>query len=85
MTIRRKLTETDRAAFPLGCAIRYLPGFGVYGFEDALEDDGRLPGVVLAHTQTRISVELTLTKRGRATVRRAVNAEQLIRSGPSHG
>jgi hypothetical protein len=83
VTIRRKLTDADREAFPVGQAIRYLPGFGVYGFEDALEADGRLPGVVLGHTPTRIQVELTLTKRRGAKVRRAVNAEQLIRSEAS--
>ena len=74
MTIRRQLTDADREAFPVGQAIRYLPGFGVYGFEDCLEVDGRLPGVVVAHTATRVSIELTLKKRGGSKVRRAVNA-----------
>jgi len=80
MTVRRDLTAADRADFPVGQAIRYLPGFGTYGFEDCLEADGRLPGVVLGHTPTRVRIELTLAKRRGMTVRRAVNAEQLVRS-----
>lgn len=80
MTIRRTLTDADRAAFPVGQAVRYRPGFGTYGYEDCLEDDGRLAGVVLGHTPTRVQVELTLNKRGGAKVRRTVNADQLIRS-----
>lgn len=80
MVVRRQLTDEDRATFPEGARVRYLPGFGTYGFEDALEDDGRLPGVVLGHTPTRVRVELTLKRRGGKLVRRAVNADQLIRS-----
>lgn len=80
MVVRRQLIDADRAAFPEGAHVRYLPGFGTYGFEDCLEDDGRVPGVVLGHTPTRIRVELTLTKRGGAKVRRAVNADSLVRS-----
>lgn len=78
MVVRRTLTDEDRRRFPVGQAIRYLPGFGTYGFEDCLEDDGRLPGKVIGHTPTRVRVELTLTKRSGITVNRAVNADQLL-------
>lgn len=77
MTIRSALTPAEREQFPVGAAVRYTPGFGVYGFEDCLEADGRLSGVVLGYTETRVRIELTLTKRGGSTVRRSVNAASL--------
>ena len=80
MVVRRTLTEIDRLAFPVGQQVRYLPGQGTYGFEDCLESDGRVPGEVMGHTPTRVQVMLTLTKRGGSKVKRAVNAEQLIRA-----
>jgi len=87
MTVRQALTDADRKTLPVDQPIRYLPGSGTYGFEDCVEHDGRLPGVVLGHTDTRIRVELTLAKRGGMKVRRAVNAAQLIRAPhmPSEG
>ena len=80
MTIRSPLTSRDKNKFPVGAAVRYKPGFGTYGFEDCLEADGRLPGVVLGHTETRVRVELTLTKRNGITARRSVNAASLLSS-----
>lgn len=77
--IRRPITDADREAFPEGQPVRYLPGQGTYGFEDCLEADGRLPGVVRGLTDTRVRVELTLTKRGGAKLIRTVNADQLMR------
>lgn len=68
------------AKFEIGESIRYKPGQGTYGYEDALEDDGRLPGVVVGITRTRVRVELTLLKRGRAKITRAVDAASLIRA-----
>lgn len=76
--IRSILTRADLAKFPIGQAVRYRPGFGVYGFEDCLEDDGRLSGIVRGHTETRVRVTLTLTKRGGSRVQRAVNAASLV-------
>ena len=78
MTIRQTLTPQDRQTFPIGQRVRYKPGFGVYGFEDCVDADGRLPGVVLGYTDTRVRLELTLTKRGGSTVRRSVNAASLV-------
>ena len=78
MTIRSTLTPTERQRLPVGARIRYKPGVGVYGFEDCLEADGRVAGVVLGHVATRVRIELTLTKRGGSRVRRAVNAASLI-------
>jgi hypothetical protein len=78
MNTRSPLTPAERKTFPIGAAVRYKPGFGVYGFEDCLEADGRLPGVVLGYTHTRIRLELTLTQRRGQTVRRSVNVESVI-------
>lgn len=78
MTIRPKLTPAERQRFPVGAAVRYKPGYGVYGYEDAIEADGRLPGVVLGYTETRVRVALTLTNRGGGTIRRGVHTENLI-------
>jgi hypothetical protein len=78
MTIRQGLTAAERKRFPVGAPIRYKPGVGVYGFEDCVDVDGRIAGVVLGHVATRVRIELTLTKRGGSLVRRAVNAASLI-------
>lgn len=80
MTIRSALTVAERARFPVGTRVRYKPSDGVYGFEDDTEADGRLPGVVRGHTDTRVQIDLTLAKRRGATIRRAVNAAQLVRA-----
>jgi hypothetical protein len=79
MTVRQDLTAADRSTFPVGQRVRYQPGSGVYGFEDCLEPDGRLSGVVRGHTPTRVQVTLTLAKRGGLRLARAVNAASLIR------
>lgn len=64
--------------FTIGQAIRYKPGFGTYGYEDVLEADGRIAGVVLGFSRTRIRVELQLTKRrAGSTVIRCVDAASL--------
>lgn len=83
MTIRSALTPAQRKQFPVGAAVRYKPGYGTYGFEDVVEADGRVPGVVRGYTDTRVRLELTLTKRGGTTVRRSVNAAQLILGPPT--
>jgi hypothetical protein len=64
-------------AFQVGQHIRYRPGAGTYGYEDALEADGRLPGVILGFSTTRVRVELTLKKRWNQKVVRAVDAASL--------
>lgn len=79
MTIRQGLTAADRRRLPIGARVRYRPGYGTYGFEDCLEADGRLPGVVRGYTETRVRIELTLAQRWGATVLRVVNAAQLTR------
>jgi hypothetical protein len=65
----------DRFAFAVGDKVRYKPGIGTYGYEDALEADGRVPGVVIGHSTTRVRVRLTLDK-GRAW-NRAVDTASL--------
>lgn len=59
----------------VGDCVRYRPGAGTYGYEDALGPDGRVPGVVVGFTPTRIRVRLTLDL-GREIIR-AVDAESL--------
>jgi hypothetical protein len=63
--------------FHVGEAIRYKPTPGTY--QDVLEADGRLPGVVVGQTDTRVRVRLTLHKRYGAEVTRAVDAASLMR------
>lgn len=78
MTVRSTLTPAQRKRFPIGAAVLYRPGFGVYGYEDCVDANGRLSGVVLGYTDTRIRLELSLAKRGPGlTVRRSVNAASL--------
>lgn len=63
--------------FAVGQAVRYKPGTGTYGYEDALAEstDGRIAGVVVGHSPTRVRVALVL-ERGR-TVTRSVEASSL--------
>jgi len=63
--------------FQIGQAVRYKPGFGTYGYEDALASspDGRIAGVVIGHSPTRVQVRLTIDL-GRI-VTRAVDARSL--------
>ncbi len=61
--------------YAIGQAIRYKPGFGTYGYEDALGADGRVPGLVIGHSRTRVRVKLTLDL-GR-TIERCVDAASL--------
>jgi hypothetical protein len=63
--------------FAVGDRIRYKPGIGTYGYEDVIEADGRLPGIVVGFSRTRVRVELQLAKRNNTTVRRAVDAASL--------
>jgi hypothetical protein len=64
--------------FTIGQPIRYRPGSGTYGYEDVVEADGRLPGVVIDVTlRGRIRIELTLAKRRGQTVRRTVAPSSL--------
>lgn len=46
----------------IGQMVRYKPGKGTYGYEDAIAAsfDGRVPGVVVGFTATRVRVRLTL-------------------------
>lgn len=68
--------------FKVGDAVRYRPGYGTYGYEDCLGEDGRVAGIVCGHTPTRVRVELTIDLRrigGRVrTERRAVDPASLI-------
>lgn len=55
------------------------PGTGTYGYEDVLEADGRLPGIVVGFTRTRVRVDLTYQRLGRTqTLRKSVDAASLM-------
>jgi hypothetical protein len=60
--------------------VRYKPGTGTYGYEDALRlsPDGRVAGVVVGHSTSRVRVTLQL-EAGR-TVTRCVDAVSLRRA-----
>lgn len=64
--------------FTVGQRVRYKPGFGTYGCEDALKTspDGRVPGVVVGHSPKRVRVRLTLDL-GRE-ITRSVDAVSLM-------
>lgn len=72
--------------FAIGDAVRYKPGFGTYGYEDLIQEDGRIPATVTgfgnpqkghrADRGARIKIEFF---RGRTSIKRAVDAQSLIR------
>lgn len=68
------------AAWAVGQRVRYKPGIGTYGLEDALGRDGRIGGVVVGHTAQRVRLELTFEAGVRAGTkyRRSVDAASLI-------
>ena len=61
--------------FSIGDCVRYKPGYGTYGYEDALGSDGRISGVVVGHSRRRVRVRLNLDL-GRI-VTRCVDASSL--------
>lgn len=58
--IPAKAAITEPHVFAVDERVRYKPGCGTYGYEDILGPDGRLAGVVVGHTRTRVRVRLTL-------------------------
>jgi hypothetical protein len=63
--------------FKVGDHVRYKPGYGTYGYEDVLEADGRIPGVVIGTSLRGFKVRLVLTKRNGVTLTRSVGAGSL--------
>lgn len=51
------MSKTKRT-FAVGDDVRYRPGFGTYGYEDMIEEDGRIPGRVVGFGTARVRVEL---------------------------
>lgn len=78
------------SGFNVGDQVRFKPGYGTYGYEDCLEADGRVGGIVVGFTtskkQPRVRVQLTLYhcvdgRRGAGhIVCRAVDAASLVRA-----
>ena len=64
---------------PIATPVRYRPGQGTYGYEDALEAGGCLSGVVIGHTATRVRVRVTFRVGPRTgqTYERAVDRRSL--------
>jgi hypothetical protein len=74
--------------FSEGDRVRYKPGTGTYGLEHFYEADGRIPGVVVGFTATRVRVELSIDPRkahGISLQRktRCVDAASLIHEKPA--
>ena len=57
--------------------VRYLPGTGTYGYEDAKrdKDDGRIPAIVVGHSPKRVRIRFRC---GDRIVTRAVDAASLM-------
>lgn len=70
-------TASPNATFTIGQAVRYKPGFGTYGYEDAIRQspDGRLSAVVIGFSKTRVRVRI-VADLGRI-VTRCVDAQSL--------
>jgi hypothetical protein len=72
--------KTD-VSLGVGDQVRYKPGTGTYGYEESIEADGRLPGIVIGFTATRVKVRLTIKMGGFVRAKdRAVDAESLVRA-----
>lgn len=82
--------------FTIGQHVRYKPGSGTYGYEDAIEADGRIGGIVMGFTPrrkdtgvARVRVQLCLFhcvdgRRGAGHfVMRAVDAASLTPENPA--
>jgi hypothetical protein len=59
-----------------GQRVRYTPGIGTYGYEDVLENDGAVSGVVIGFTRTRVRFRILTQGRLLNSVR-SVNALSL--------
>lgn len=61
--------------------VRYRPGHGTYGYEDAIEQDGRIPATVIGHTPTRVRIRFNVPSHSGIfrprTIERAVDAASL--------
>lgn len=43
----------------IGDTVRYKPGVGTYGYEDLLEQDGRIAATVIGFSRTRVRIQFT--------------------------
>ena len=68
--------------FEMHARVRYLPGTGTYGYEDAHRDetDGRVPAQVVGHTPKRVRIRFN--NQFGNLVTRAVDAASLIHETP---
>jgi hypothetical protein len=72
-------------AFAVDDSVRYRPGHGTYGYEPAVEADGRIPATVIGHTAQRVRIRFVVPIAGAPPrpVTRAVDAASLRKVGPS--
>lgn len=69
----------DPGAWLIADVIRYKPGIGTYGLEESLQADGRVPGIVIGHTMTRVRVRLSVVFAGRVgSIDKCVDAASLV-------
>lgn len=66
-------------AFQVLQSVRYKPGGGTYGYEDGVEQDGRIPAVVIGHSPTRVRIKFAC---GGRVIVRCVDAASLRRVMP---
>lgn len=62
-------------------AVRYRPGTGTYGYEDGIQEDGRIPATVVGHSRTRVRIEFRC---GPRLITRCVDATSLQRAESNH-
>lgn len=66
--------------FSIGDHVRYKPGAGVYGYEDVVEPDGRIPALVIGYSPTKVRIEFRAIKGASAVVIRSVAESSLLRA-----
>lgn len=66
-------------AFVVGQTVRYKPGIGTYGYEAAVEADGRIPAVVVGHSPSKVRIRFAMSLAGwkPKTIERGVAAASL--------
>lgn len=66
------------APLAIGTLVRYKPGDGVYGYEDLIEADGRIPAIVMGHSPTRTRIRFQPTRgRVHVLIERSVDVSSL--------
>lgn len=76
--------QGDPLEFSVDEVVRYKPGVGTYGYDDAIEADGRIPARVIGHSRSRVKITFAVTEYGiTRSISRGVDAASLQRSQPA--